>query len=569
MKSLSPPFPLPARWNFFDFWFVILIFDFCILIFDFPCHAQEKPFDYVIKDASVFDGVSLVPSKQDIAIAGGRIVQLGRIAAEEAREVVRAEGLVASAGFIDIHTHSDFNPFIYPNLGNKVLQGVTTEVVGNCGMSAAPIAGPHEGEIANVWGREGVRTPQTIPWKNFADYANEAEFQGLDTNFLSLVGHGNLRSSVMGMEPRAAGPEEIASMKTLLRRSLHEGAFGISFGLGYLPGTFASKEELVTLCQEAGAMGGICVFHIRSEGKALTEAVREAIAIGRQAGAAVHISHLKASGSKNWTKIHSVFKLIEEARASGLQVTADAYPYEAGLAELGVILPEKFYRDPSRAGRFKDSREKRRILRELRKHYEANPVSWDRIRIASVMNEKNFALQGKTILAISEAAEKPAIETLVDLLADEEFKVSAFYFSQDESIVNQILAKPYVAVGSDSIADGSRLPHPRAYGTFPRLLARCAGAETAGRELCWSRILHQMTALPAEILGLKDRGKIAAGHYADLVLFDPKTVQDRADYENPLAPPNGIQWVFVNGNPVVREGKYQPAHSGLFLLHEQ
>ena len=533
-------------------------------------YGQEKPYDWVIKNALVYDGEALVPIRQDIAIAGDRMVQVGEVKAEESNQVIDAEGLAAAPGFIDIHTHSDFNPFVYANLGNKVLQGVTTEVVGNCGMSAAPIEGPYQKEIANVWAREGVKIPASLPWESFEEYRGEAEFQGLETNFVGLIGHGDLRSAVMGMEPRAARPDEIEKMRTLLSQALGEGAFGVSFGLTYLPGTFANREELVALCQEVARHHGICAFHMRSEGRALLESIQEAIDIGKESkGAKIQISHLKAAGQANWPKIREAFQKIEQAQAEGLQITADAYPYTASFAELGVVLSDKFYQDPNRLGLFKDPAKREEILNELRSHYEKTPVSWDRIRVATVTKEKNFNLQGKTISQIAQELKKTPIEALVDLLADEEFKVSAFYFSQSEDVVAQVLSKLYVALGSDSIADGSAAPHPRAFGTFPKRLSECREKSAPTNNRCWGFAIRQMSALPAQIFGLAERGRIAPGFFADIVLFDPLTVSDRASYENPKMTPHGIEWVFVNGKPVVQKGEYRPAHSGLFLTPEK
>lgn len=531
--------------------------------------AGEKPYDYVIKGALVFDGESLVPTRRDIAISGDRISQMGEIRVEEAKEVIEAEGLVASPGFIDIHTHSDFNPFVYPNLGNKVLQGVTTEVIGNCGMSAAPVEGPHAGEIASVWRREGVEIPSQIPWKSFKEYVSESEFQGLETNFAGLVGHGNLRSAVMGMEPRAAKPQEIESMRVMLEEALNEGAFGVSFGLVYLPGIFATREELVNLCTEAAKHEGLCVFHIRGEGKGLVEAIREAVEIGKVSGARIHISHLKAAGQGNWPKIDEAFQVIESVRSEGLSVTADAYPYTASFAELGVVLPDELYQDPNRLNRLKDSEEKKKILEKLEAHYRQNPASWDKIRVATVAGKSNFTLQGKSIAQIAALFHKSPVEMLIDLLTMEEFKVSAFFHSQSEAVVEKVLSKPYVAVGSDSIADGSAMPHPRAYGTFPKRLAQCVKTGPVGQSPCWGRAIYQMTGLPAKMMGLRERGKIGTGLFADLVLFNPALVRDGASYENSKSPPEGIEWVFVNGKPVVQKGRYQPVHSGLFLTPQR
>lgn len=546
--------------------FLILLANF---ILPLTGYAGEKPYDYVIKGALVFDGESLRPIRQDIAISGQLIVQLGDIAREEATEVIEADGLVVSPGFIDIHTHSDFNPLIYPKLGNKILQGVTTEVVGNCGMSAAPVIGFHKQEIGNVWRREGVQIPSQISWERYEDYWDTLQLEGLETNFVGLVGHGNLRSAVMGMDPRPAHAAEIEEMKKILRDALQKGAWGVSFGLVYLPGISAAPDELVAICEEAAKNNGICAFHIRSEGKNLIEAIQEVIEIGKKAKAPIHISHLKAAGVNNWPKIKQAFQIIEQARAEGLRVTADAYPYTASFAELGVTLPDPLYQSPHRNPIFKDPLKRNRIVRQLERHYKDHPVSWDKIRIATVTQSQNFPLRGKSILEISEASKKTPVEVLVDLLREEEFQVSAFYFSQNESVVEEVLSKPYVAVGSDSIADGSAMPHPRAFGTFPKMLARCQKEGGPARNPCWGKTIRQMTGLPAKIMGLEQRGKITPAFFADLVIFDPASVQDQADYQNPKNRPKGIQWVFINGKPVVREGQYKPQDSGLFLMHEK
>ena len=524
----------------------------------------------MIKDALIFDGNSLAPVKRDLGLLKDRIAQMGEISGEEGKEVIEAEGLAASPGFIDMHTHSDFNPFVYPNLGNKVLQGVTTEVVGNCGMSAAPVEGPLEEEMANIWRREGVEIPKAVTWKTFKEYKSDTEFQGLETNFLSLAGHGNIHFSILGSGPRTPEPVEMEAMKKMLGAALDEGAIGISFGLTYLPGGFASREEIVSLCEVAARKNKLCAFHMRSEGRALIEAIEEVIDVARKTHAHVHISHLKAAGEKNWPKIEEAFQKIEAARGEGLEITADAYPYTASFAELGVILPDSLYQDPDRVHRFENPDEKVKILGTLRDYFSTNPASWDKIRVATVTLEKNRSYQGKTLAEISTALGWTPEAVLMNLLGEEEFRVSAFFFSQSEAVAEKVLSKPYVVIGSDSIADGSSTPHPRAFGTFSKFLAACS--KKGGNVLtdpCWGAAIQKMTGLPASMLGLKDRGRIGTGLYADLVLFDPKALKDKADYDNPKVPPEGIVWVFVNGRPTVREGKYEPAHSGVFLSPEK
>ena len=526
--------------------------------------AEEKPYDYLIKDVLIFDGESNRPLRGDVAISGEAISEVGNLSETEAREVVSGEGFVLAPGFIDAHTHSDFNPFIYAGLPNKLMQGVTTEIVGNCGMSAAPVLGEHAGHIATVWSREGVAIPQPLAWTTFREYQNELEYSKMGTNFAILVGHGNLRASVMGMAARPADAGEVAAMKKLLKDAMENGAFGISFGLVYLPGVFATEDELVELCREAGRHNGICAFHLRSEGSGLLEALREAIRIGEKAGARIQISHLKAAGRNNWDKITEAFRVIEEARAKGIRIAADAYPYTASFAELGVILPDSLYERPDRVALFQNVAERDRLKKELDIHFQKKNMDWESIRIATTVSPAYQSFEGKTIQAISRETGKDPITLLIELLADNSFQVSAFNFSQSEKVVEEVIQKPYVAIGSDSIADGSRHPHPRAFGTFPKIFKDYVQAEP---RLELGEAIRKMTSLPAKHFGIENRGLVRAGYYADLVLFDPKRMTDRANYESPQLFADGVMWVFVNGEPVVRNGRSAEKKKGQVLIH--
>ncbi|MCI0597268.1 MAG: hypothetical protein L0Z48_12105, partial [candidate division Zixibacteria bacterium] len=349
-------------------------------------------------------------------------------------------------------------PWVYRALPNKIMQGVTTEITGNCGFSAAPIVGGHSERFAGVWAREGVEVPDRVPWRTFEEYRGRMEENGLVTNFVPLVGHGNLRSAVMGFSPRPATQSEIEEMKALLRQAMQEGAYGISFGLVYLPGLFSETGELVELCREAARNIGICAFHIRGEGAGLVEAVREALEVGEKAQAAIQISHLKASGKKNWDKIEEAFRLIEDARYQGVRVAADAYPYTAGFAELGVILPDDLYQREDRVAYFQDLFKRTQLLDELRDHDDIANVQWDSVMIAATRHERYWRYEGMTFKQIARKTGKEPERFLIEILADTSFEVSAFYFSQSEKVVDQVLSKHYVAVGSDSIADGSRKP---------------------------------------------------------------------------------------------------------------
>lgn len=527
--------------------------------------GANKTYDTLIQNILIYDGISKKPVIGDVAVSGERIAAVGNLKGSSAVQVIDGTGLILTPGFIDTHTHSDFNPMIYPDLANKVLQGVTTEVTGNCGMSAAPVLGAHGEKIKGVWAREGVDVKPEIPWHSFKEYKENLQQAGMTTNFVGLIGHGNIRSAVMGFDPRPASVEETKQMRELLRQAMNEGAAGISYGLVYLPGIFSTEEELVELCEEAGKYKGLCAFHMRSESSQVLEAVGEALRIGKKSKSRIEISHLKAAGKNNWSKISEVFNLINKARKKGQPVFADVYPYTGSFAELGVLLPDPIYQREDRVTLFRDLNRRAELLKELKDFYAQKGQNWEAVMIAATHHEAYWPYEGKTLGEISKETGKPPEEFLIQILADTGFEVSAFYFAQSEDVVDQVLKQPYTTIGSDSIADGSRKPHPRAYGTFPKLLR---DSEDKKNHLDLAEAVRKMTSLAAENFGLKKRGRIKKGYYADLVLFDPKKVKDEATYENPKDLPKGIAWVFVNGKAEVKDGKFTGTKNGRFLKPE-
>lgn len=526
---------------------------------------KGQTFDFLIKDAMVFDGVRFSGFRADVGIRGDRIAEVGDLRDREASQLINGKDLVLAPGFIDTHTHSDFNPTVYPDLENKLLQGVTTEIVGNCGMSAAPIIGPHAQEIRKVWSREGVAIPKKLAWTTYAEYRSRLESKGLNTNFAGLAGHGNIRSAVMGLSPQPASQSNIEDMKKILSQAMAEGAIGISFGLVYLPGIYAKEDEIVELCREAARHSGICAFHMRSESAELLESIEEVIEIAKKAQAGVQISHLKAAGKANWPKIDEAILLMDRARLDGVRLAADVYPYTASFAELGVILPDDLFERKDREAYFKDPANREEILAKLRGYYEGKMMKWDTVMIATTARKSFRTYEGKTIKEIATEKNQEAERVLVDILAGNSFEVSAYTFSQSPEVVDKVLKYSYSAIGSDSIADGSRRPHPRAWGTFPKVLRETVSER---KLLQMGDAIRKMTALPAEHFRLKDRGKIQPGYYADLVLFDPQSFTDPATYQEPKAPAKGVEWVFVNGEPAVQKGKVVGRRSGRFLKLE-
>jgi len=532
----------------------------------FPMSGSEAndsrpPFDAIISGALIYDGVKNEPFRADIALKGDRIAAIGKFRPGDAVNWVDAGGLWAVPGFIDTHTHSDFNPLVYPGLPNKITQGITTEISGNCGMSAAPIKGSHGDRIQTLWAREGVRLPAHLPWQDVEGYAHALRNAGMITNMKLLAGHGNLRSAVAGFREGKLTQEELGHIKGLLREAMNQGAAGISFGLVYLPGIFADEKEITELCGIVREYDGVCSFHMRSEGSTLVESVEEAIRVGTKTGARIEISHLKAAGVKNWPKIEQVFRLIEDARRNGVRVSADAYPYTAGFAELGVVLPDALFIREDRTRLFTDPSGRQALIQELTAYYQSRPRDWSAVRVASVTAQEDKQFQGMSIADISQQTALPEPEVLVNLLARSQFEVSAFNFSQSAQVVGKVIDKPYVFAGSDSIADGIEVPHPRAYGTFPLLIRRALGEQREN----FGSFIKRLTSEPADFFALEGRGIIQEGYYADLVLFNPQTVADTATYDKPASLSRGIEWVFVNGGPAVQNGRYEGAKTGRFL----
>lgn len=524
--------------------------------------AEKKLYDYLIVNAAVYDGVSILEKHVDVAIEGDTIRALGKIDIEKAAIVIEGKGLVLAPGFIDAHTHSDFNPVIYPGISNKVLQGVTTEITGNCGMSAAPVLGAHTDEVSKVWAREGVLIPEELAWGDFKEYAAALQKAGLVTNQASLIGHGNLRGAVMGFAARKPTRGEMKAMKKLLAESLEQGAVGLSFGLVYLPGIYADSAEIAELCGVVKKYDGVCAFHIRSEGEHLVESIREALEAGKNTGVKIQLSHLKAGGKKNWPKIDEVFMLIESYRGQGVRIAADVYPYTAGYAELSGVLPPFYYEMRDRLNYFKDKTKHDEIEARIHEYYSDQPDKWNAVAVGAIAGGKFPKYEGRTLRFIADKTKRTPERVLIELLAATDFEVSAFYFNQSEEVVKKVLLAPYTAVGSDSIADGSSFPHPRAFGTFPKIFSRFVRGEQV---LVPGRAIRKMTSEPARQFGLKERGEIREGYKADLVLLSLEQIQEHSDYAHPRLESEGIRWVFVNGVPVVQDGQFKALHSGKLL----
>lgn len=521
--------------------------------------------DYLIKGGFVIDGTGIdsVPVRADVAIEGDRIEEIGDLSQFSADNVINADGLYICPGFIDVHAHSDFIVLADGRAEGKICQGITTEINGNCGMSAAPLIGPalerREQELDQLDIKER--------WNTFHEYFALLHTRRLAANFMTLAGHGNLRASVAGYADRPLSDSEMRQACSLLTDAMKEGAAGLSTGLIYPPGVFADTGEIINLARVAVKMKGIYTTHMRSEGDGLLESVEEALRIARESNIHVHLSHLKTSGEENWGKLDGVLEKIDEAAGNGLSVTCDRYPYIAGSTDLDAVLPAWTF--VGGAGkeieRLKNSREK--IAADILKVCP-DPSCWDKIVISSLNREKNKWMEGKSISEIGESLNKAPLDLVFDVLLEEDLNVGAIFFSMNEENLQTILKQHYCMIGSDSTArsfDGITArgkPHPRGFGCSPRVLGRYV------RELGVLNIgeaVYKMSGFPAKTFNIPMRGVIRKGYFADITVFDPETVSDTADYHDPFQKPEGIHYVLVNGVPVVLGGDVTGALPGQVL----
>ncbi|MCX7818482.1 MAG: D-aminoacylase [Kiritimatiellae bacterium] len=519
-------------------------------------------FDLLIRGGLVCDGSGGEPVRVDVGVRGGRIEEIGDLARADAAELIDAEGRIVSPGFIDVHSHSDVNLLVDPRATSKIAQGITTEVIGNCGASAAPRFGQRR--LPADW--EAQPVPAT--WRRMAEYLALLETARPSVNVLALVGHNALRGCIAGYDARALDPAEREALLQELTGALEEGAAGVSFGLAYSPGMFAPPEELRAVAAAAARRGAIVTVHLRSEGDELLESIREMLDLARATSARLQISHLKTSGPRNWAKIEPALEMIEKARAAGVDVAADRYPYTASATDLDVILPH-WAAAGSRAevlARLRDSTLRARIRAELMEE-RPSAEDWARIVIGSTQRRHQHELTGRTLAEIAEAWATDPADAALRLIEEDELATQAFFFGMSEANMWRILAQPWVMLGTDA---GVRSPtgplsrdhpHPRAYGTMPRFLR----ASLDGRTVPLPEAIRKMTALPAEHFRLADRGRIAKGCAADLVVFDPRRVADRADFATPHVLADGIDWVIVNGVPTWCEGRPTGRTAGRLL----
>lgn len=528
-----------------------------------------KDYDLVVSGGTVFDGTGAPPFKADVGISGDRIKFIGKIASSTAKSVIPAEGLAVSPGFVDVHEHTSSELLVNPKAESAVRQGVTTLVSGNCGDSPFPLTEAMFHEASkNLLADYGL----DMTWKDAAGFFVRLKAAGAAVNYSSFVGQGTIRAAAMGYANRPPSASELERMRTLVAESMAAGALGLSSGLEYTPGSFAPTEEIIELCRVAVRSGGAYSTHMRDEEEGILEAVDEAVRIARETPIRLQISHLKIGYQKNWHKFEDLVSRIDKASAGGVKVHCDRYPYIAWATGLNMFFPLWSREGPSQdfIARLNNP-DLQAKLRAAVEEKGRELGSWDKVLISNVATEKNRALEGANVLEASRRAGLDPYEFMRKLLVEEDGRVGMVTFGMSEDHLKRLLAHPLVGVGSDgfAVAPYGQLakgkPHPRLYGTFPRVLGKYVREE---RIAPLEEMIRKFTFMPAGHLGFFKRGALKAGWSADLVVFDPARVIDRATWTDPARYPEGIEWVVVNGGPVIEKGEHTGRLPGRVLRRD-
>ena len=524
-------------------------------------------FDLVVRNGTILDGTGGPEWRADLGLVGDTITAIGSIDPEQGSQVLDASGLHVSPGFIDIHSHSDATIFAYPTADSRAQQGITTEVTGNCGFSAAPLEGV---DVERRRSEMEEESGAPVTWNGVASYFETLENIGISINQAMLLGQGKLRENVAGLEDRLLTDDEMRAVLRSVEEGMDEGAYGLSTGLEYAPGMFTPTDEIVALTRIVARRGGFYATHIRNEEASLLEAIDEAVHIGRQTGARVQISHFKAAGPTNWGKQRAALHLVESARRDGVQVLADAYPYAAYSTSLTIFLPSWALAGgwPQLERRLKNPAERGRIRDGMSSKVSMNPGGFDRIVLTNTRTEQNRSLVGSSVEDVAAEWQVEPVDAALRLVLEEEGSVGMVGHGMSPSNVEMVLSHPLVMIGSDgaSIAPTGKAaetrPHPRFYGTCARVLAHYC-RERGLFDL--PTAVNKMTGMPADQAGIRDRGRIGRGKKADLVVFSPDEVQDEATFADPHRFASGIQYVVVNGQLVIDGGQHTGARPGRVL----
>ncbi|MFN2448575.1 MAG: amidohydrolase family protein [Candidatus Baltobacteraceae bacterium] len=518
----------------------------------------------LLHNATIIDGTGRPPYTTDVAIAGDRIALIGDLSQRDAGKHLDCTGKTLAPGFIDVHSHSDELWLALPRCDGKIAQGVTTEIGGNCGMSAAPLSGPGLDRMR----RHAQHLRMSVDWQSLDAFFALIERQGVALNVATLVGLGTTRQTVAGDSERRLEREETELQARAVLLACEQGALGVSSGLIYPPSMYADSDELVAMARAAREGGApLYASHIRDEADGVVAAIEEALLVGERANVTVQCSHHKASGKQNWGKVHHTLELMDRARSRGTNVFCDVYPYTASWTGLSTILPESAHFGGAAATleRLADPQQAASIALHLHLKQQGN---WHDILITEVGSEKNHALAGMRMDEIARSWFLPPAWAAIRLLREEALEVGAIFFKMSEDDVATVLSAAFCCIGSDASARALRgptargVPHPRTFGTFPRVFGRFVRQR---KTIEIVEAVRRMTSLPAAIFGLRDRGSIEPGRFADLVLFEAGAIADTATYDDPFQFPKGIAHVFVNGEAVLQDGEFTTALPGRVL----
>jgi N-acyl-D-amino-acid deacylase len=533
--------------------------------------AVDPTFDLVITNGHIIDGTDSPWYSGDVGIRDGRIAAIGNLSAVARKRTIDAKGKVVAPGFIDMLGQSETTILVDPRLPSKIYQGVTTEITGE-GGSAAPL---NDAIIAND--RPSYEHYKIDPdWRTFRQYFARIEKQGMGINLASYVGATQVRRMVLGDADVQPTPEQLEKMKALVREAMRDGAVGVSTSLEYAPAPYAKTEEIIALASEAAKFGGIYATHMRSEGDGVLEAIDEAVRVGREAHIPVEIWHFKVAGKLNFGRMSELIARVNQARAAGLDLTADTYAYTAWSNSMSAFVPPWAHDggDAKLIERLKDPATRARIRKDLQTPSKDWDNEWDEttgpqdVMITDVLNPELKKFQGKRLTEVATALNEDPMDALFDILIQDKASTYCAVFGMSEPDVALALQQPWVSVDNDSSGTspegilGEEHPHPRAYGTFPRILRKYVREE---KKLALEDAIRKFSALPAQRMRLTDRGVLKQGMWADVVVFDPETVHDLATYDSPNHLSEGMEYVLINGTPVIENGKMTGALPGKVL----
>jgi N-acyl-D-amino-acid deacylase len=534
-----------------------------LLLFPFSPSTQPQPYTYdvLIKNGTVYDGTGAASVNADVAIKGDRIVAIGNLRDASATTVIDARGLAVAPGFINMLSWAGTSLIADYRSQSEIRQGVTTEIFGE-GTSMGPLNAEMKKRMIAQQGEFKFE----VPWNTLSEYLTYMEKRGVSPNVASFIGAGTVRTYVIGLEDKKATPEQLQQMREVVRREMEAGALGIGSSLIYAPDTYASTEELIEMSKEAAKYQGKYISHMRNEGDAVIEAVEELLRISREAGIPAEIYHLKASIERNWGKMDRVIAMVNAARRDGLKITADMYLYTASSNSIESRIPAWAHSggDEEMYKRLEDPATRKKISDEM--HQRGSTMA--RTLLVGLRPSKLKPLIGKTLAEVAAMRGKDEVETLLDLVLEARSRIQVVTFTMSEDNIKKELRQPWVSLCSDAssmAAEGMFLEsstHPRAYGNFARLLGKYVREE---KVITLEDAIHRMSGLPAANLGLDHRGLLKEGYFADVVVFDPKTIADKATYENPQQYAVGMKQVLVNGVQVIKNGEHTGAKPGRAL----